>query len=208
MKVSRTGGSDFAPPRQGVHIAVCTRVIDLGTQETTWQGKTKSARKVMLTWELPEEPLVDVDGELLPVIVQARYTASLHEKADLCKLLTSWRGRAFTEAELGGFDLKNVLGAGCQLNLVHTDDGKYANIGSIMPLPRGFPRPAHRGELIHVDLDDFDPTVMSKLSDKLRELIGATKEYRIATGKAQPADTGGMPSYMDDNVPFDDEIPF
>ena len=60
-------------------------------------------------------------------------------KASLRKDLESWRGQPFTKEELKGFDLKNILGASCQLQVVHNvSDGKtYANIAAVMGLPKG-----------------------------------------------------------------------
>ena len=71
----------------------------------------------------------------------SRYTLSLHENAALRRDLQSWRGRAFTETELAGFDLKTVLGVPCMITLVHSPDGKYANIQAVAGLPKGMEAP-------------------------------------------------------------------
>lgn len=203
MIVSQTGGASIAPPAQGVHIAICTRVIDLGTQETTYKGKPKRSRKVLIGWELPDEPMIEVNGEMMPTIVQSRMTASLSEKAELYGLLVSWRGRKFTDQELKGFDLKNIIGAGCQLQLVHTDDGRFANVQGIMPLPKGLPKPVAKGMVVNLDLDPdrFEPRAFAALGDKLKEMIASTDEYKIATGAMRPETDSFAPD-------FDDEIPF
>src|SRR5208337_1405024 len=67
-----------------------------------------------------------------------RYTLSLHEKAALRKDLESWRGRTFTEEELKGFDVENVLDVPCLLNVIHngTSGTVYANVSGIMKLPK------------------------------------------------------------------------
>jgi hypothetical protein len=130
-------GKAFAPAPAGVHQAVCVDVVDMGLLEVKFGGKVKHQHKVRLVWQIDEAM---EDGKRF--IVQRRYTKSLHEKANLRKDLESWRGRPFTEDELGGFDLEKLLNANCFLNVVHTSkDGQiYANVASIMPLKKGMAR--------------------------------------------------------------------
>jgi hypothetical protein len=69
-----------------------------------------------------------------------RYTLSLHEKANLRRELETWRGKKFTAEEGEGFDLEKLLGANCQLQVIHNekDDGTvYANVQAIVPAGRG-----------------------------------------------------------------------
>ena len=75
------------------------------------------------------------------MLISKTYTASMHEKAALSKDLESWRGRAFTDEERDGFDLKKVLGQPCLLNVIHENKGGtvYANIASVSPVPKGMP---------------------------------------------------------------------
>lgn len=132
--VSAGSGSTFAPAPAGVHQAVCVDVVDMGLLKVTWNGQEKTQHKVRLVWQIEE--LMD-DGK--PFMVQKRYTASLHEKSKLRPDLESWRGRAFTEDELKEFNLENLLGANCLLNVAHVQkDGKtYANVTAVMPLKKG-----------------------------------------------------------------------
>ena len=58
-----------------------------------------------------------------PAAISKEFTLSLHERANLRRVLISWRGRQFTAEELGGFELANVLGANAMLNVVHNDRG-------------------------------------------------------------------------------------
>jgi hypothetical protein len=63
----------------------------------------------------------------------------LHEKARLRKDLESWRGRAFTDAELKNFDLEVLIGANCLLNVVQSskNGSTYANVSAVMPIKKG-----------------------------------------------------------------------
>ena len=57
------------------------------------------------------------------------------KKSSLVKDLISWRGRAFTDEELKSFELDNIIGAPCQLSIIHNvkDDKTYANVDAIVP---------------------------------------------------------------------------
>jgi len=138
-----TGGNDFKPAPAGTHAAVCCDVVDLGMLEVSFGGKTKTQHKVNLVWQIEEDR---DDGK--PFTVRKRYTLSLHEKASLRKDLESWRGRAFTPAELEGFDLEVLIGIGCTLNVIHTpkpDGGQpWANVAAIMKLHRSMQAPSVR----------------------------------------------------------------
>ena len=185
-------------PAPGNYIARCVRVIDLGTVVSEWQGKKKEARKVLISWELLGDQKRH-DGS--PFIASSRYTVSLHEKSGLRKMLESWRGRAFTVAELEGFDLKNVLGKPCMLNVVHEDvAGKtYVNVAAVTPLPAGIVAPSAETQPVSLSLDeDFDEAAFNSLSDGLKEYLASTPEYR-ALFSAPPADDLGAPG---EDVPF------
>ena len=212
MVMLTDSGSDYKPVDAGNHIATCVRVIDLGTQTSSFNGEEKSARKVMISWEIPDV-LVEWEGQERPALISSTYTASLHEKASLRKLLESWRGRAFTADELKGFDTKNILGAPCLLNVVHNEkDGRtFANVASATPLIKGMSKPEVVGPLINFDLDDFEPSVLEGLHDKLKEKVKASPEYRALTmgeaGFHAGSNDGGVAG-GDGQAPFDDEIPF
>lgn len=126
--MARAPESKFTPAPEGLHQAVCVDVHDIGLQKTPWGEK----HKVLLVWQINE-----VNPELGKRFdIRAFYTLSLSEKANLRRDLECWRGRKFTEEELAGFDLEKLLGANCQLQIVHNlgDEGKtYANVQAIVP---------------------------------------------------------------------------
>ena len=111
MIVSRAQ-TDYEPLPVGVVPAVCVNYFDCGVQRG-YQGKLQ--HKVVLLWELEARR---TDGQRF--LATKNYTATLSEKATLTADLQSWRGRAFTEDELRGFELDNIIGKPCQLNLVQT----------------------------------------------------------------------------------------
>ena len=62
-----------------------------------------------------------------------------NEKSTLKKDLQAWRGKMFTDEELQGFNLLNILNKPCQLQIILEEkNGKqYNNIAGIMSLPKG-----------------------------------------------------------------------
>lgn len=125
--VAKKPESSFTPCPEGLHQAVCVDVVDLGLQK----GQYGEKHKVEIRWQVDAEDERGRRHEL-----RKWYTLSLHEKANLRKDLECWRGRKFTEAELAGFDLENLLGANCQLQVIHniSDEGRtYDNVQAIVP---------------------------------------------------------------------------
>lgn len=135
----------------GAYPAVCNMLVDLGEQYSE-QFKT-TQRKVVISWEIPGEKLENGETRRL----SNTYTASLNSKGNLRRDLISWRGRDFTVEELQKFDLRNIVGAPCLLNVIHkenSDGTKRAVIGGIMKLPKGMPTPALTNGFTIFDLDE------------------------------------------------------
>lgn len=194
-------GSNYTPPPAGTYRAVCTGVVDMGTQTHAQYG---SRVQVLLTWEIDE-----LTDEGTPYRVHRRFTRSLHEKSTLRAVLQSWRGRAFSDEELKGFDLRNILGKPCMLSVVHTvNDGRtYANIASVSSLLKGSEPLQPTIELTSFDLDEPDEAVLDKFSDRLQEQIKATPEwktYKQRNGSQEPhsADLPDEIAGQFDDLPF------
>lgn len=177
LTISQNDTTEFELAPAGATAARCAAVIDLGTQESTFQGETKRQQKILLTFELAE---LRSDGT--PHRVSRRMTASLHKKAQLRAFLEQWRGRAFTDEELRAFNVGKLLGAPCLLNLVHVERaGKtYVNILSISPLPRGMAAPEPVAAPALFDLAAPDWQVFAGLSARLQDVIAAAPEYAAA----------------------------
>jgi len=141
MSIFARSTPSYAPAPAGAHAAVCCDVVDLGELEITYSGQTKKQHKINIVWQIDEDR---DDGK--PHQVRKRYTCSLHEKASLRKDLESWRGRAFSDEELQGFDLEVLIGFGCMVNVIHaSQQGKiYANVAAVMRLAKGMPTPVVR----------------------------------------------------------------
>lgn len=206
---SDSGGGDFRQVPQDIYTGRCFRLIDLGTQPKKFQGKiTGKARKVMLSWELTGEdkignPILMDDGRNFSI--SKRYTLSLGAKAALRADLESWRGRAFTEEELKGFDLKKILGVYGLINVKH--DATYANVASISPIPKQMRAalPAGVNALQYFDVTEPDMALFETFSEKLKATISACEEWQkkdanTAAQKSAHQDGGGIAD-MDDDLP-------
>lgn len=142
------GEGDYTPAPEGIHHAVCVDVVDKGVVETAFGPK----HKIRIVWELAT--LME-DGQ--HYIIGKQYTASLHEKSSLHKDLKSWRGQAFTAAELRGFDVEKVIGAPCQV-LVQQEAGQDGKVwANVTTLLRADPKNIHKASGNYVRAKDRTP---------------------------------------------------
>lgn len=201
--------SGFTPVPAGMHLARCYRIIDMGTQRSEYQGKVKFLRKIMMQFEVHSEddqgnPLVTEKGE--PLSISKNYTLSVGEKATLGIDLESWRGAAFTADERKSFDITKVLGAWAMITVTKStgNDGKeYTNISNVNPVPpaikkNGLPTPINPVQEFSLDTPDMD--LFNSLSDKIKEKIKLSPEWKSLDGSQT------TPSKGDDG--FNDDIPF
>ena len=202
MFIPKNEGGSYTPPPAGTHVAICYRVIDLGTQKGEWQGQTKHQHKIMVSWELPDE-LMD-DGR--PFTISQRYTFSSHEKAKFRHDLESWRGVPFKDSDFGpgGFHVGKLLRAPCMLTIVHKeDDGKtFANIKGVAKLLKGVPVKPLTNPEVFFSLSEFDPAIFADLPERIQEIIKASPEYAQATGAAAGDAPDERPNNNGDDVPF------
>jgi len=215
MLVSETSGSYQLAP-VGVYSAVCTRLINMGMQETAYGLK----HQIHLAFEIDEMMDANDKGEQRPFLMMQNYTLSLNEKARLRLDLQAWRGRAFTAEELAGFDLKTVLGKPLQISVVHSADGQYANIGSMMPLGRGMQPLAPVGDLIYINSLPADNSGFELLSERMKDRVekGLARLDGAPTAPPAPPAASAPPPPVPlpvtppqqplPNHILDDEIPF
>lgn len=209
-------GGDFERCPPGMHLARCYRIIDLGTQKSEYMGQTKYLHKVMLGWEIhgtddAGNPLLMKDKR--PFAIFKNYTLSWSEKANLRLDLQSWRGRPFTQEEMRKFDLKNVLGAWCMLNVIEREkEGKtYTNINGVTPVPaiikqNGLPEIVNKTELFN--LQEPDMTMFETFSDNLKNKIKASPEWQKTQNGTGSIDEANAKASAASAIDDDDSIPF
>lgn len=196
--VAKASGQDFPKAPIGTHVARCFQVIDLGHQKTMWNHQEKWQPKILLSWELPNAKMED--GR--PFAVSSRYTLSLSEKSQLRPLLESWRGKAFTDEEAEGFDIKNVLGRYCMLGIVHNaKDGKtYVNVSAALKMPPGMEKPPAVNPDVYFNLDTDDVT---KLPEWLQSIVKKSRE--MTEPDADPSRDAAFDPMegLGDDIPWD-----
>lgn len=209
-----SGGGNFIQVPAGVHLACCYRIIDLGTQKTTYMGQSKMSPKVLFQFEVHTEnddgtPLLTQDGK--PLSISKQYTLSLGENAIMRRDLQSWRGKGFTDDELKSFELENVLGQWCMINVVHTSkDGKtYANVDNITPVPAAIKKnglPDASNAPVLFSIRSADMAVFETFSDYIKDKIKSSPEWEAwgkhATPAEAPVEKGNEFDNMDDDIPF------
>jgi len=211
LTVNGESAPSIAPVEEGTHLGVCSMLIDLGMQYS--EVYKKSQRKVLIGWELPDET-IEIEGEMKPRVLSKRYTANLSEKSNLRKDLASWRGRDFTPEELKAFDLKNIVGASCLLTIIHSKNGEktYANIQSVVKLPKGMAKQALSEPPVVFDLDTDPLERVEDMPAWIAELIKKSETYQaritppVTATNNQPAPDGNTFHDLSDDA--GGELPF
>lgn len=184
-KTWETSGQTFEPAPVGVHDAICVSVTDLGTQTSTYNNEENTRRQNLVTWELPEE--LREDGK--PHTISKFYTASIGEKANLYKDLTSWFGKP----PVAPFDPQSLLGVGCQL--IITEKNEKHVVSTVAGLKKNAKLPSPVNELVYFTLDEFNEEVFDKLSNGIKKMIMRSPEYAKIVN-------GDEPEEEDQDIPF------
>ena len=208
--VSAASSGNFEPRKPieaGAYAAVCDMIVDVGIQPSP-AGQYAPKRTVILRFQIPEIRVeITREGETveLPAVISRTLGLSLNEKSTLYGLLTSWRGKAFTPEELKKFDLSKISGKAAFVNITHSvkGDRTYANLTSIMPLPKAIPAPVMEGEALVYSTDSPDPAVFAKLPNWMQEKI----QNRIVDApkpapKAAAAPAALASDFVDDDLAF------
>lgn len=141
MKAPVKSGGNFEPVPAGNHLAHLYQIIHIGTRPDEYQGQPRDSDKLRLTFELTDERKEFKEGEgEKPFSISQEYTFSMGEKANLRKTVEGLLGTALQDDEAAAFELEDLLGKPCLLNVVHAEaqNGKtYARIKGASPLPKG-----------------------------------------------------------------------
>ncbi len=212
VKADIENQKDYKITPVGNHLACCYRIVDLGTQKSTWNGVAKMQRKIMFNWEIHSE---DAEGNVTctengePLSISKRYTMTLLEQASLRKDLESWRGQPFSEQELKGFNVENVLGKFCMINVVHNkaDNGKtYANVSGISSVPSLIKKtglPEQHNKNVIFSLDNFNQEVFNGLAEWIQEIIKSSPEYLLINGESNAyKNVNDVLKEMESSIPF------
>lgn len=163
-------------PPTGNHPARLIWELDLGVQETNFNGEKKVRRQVLLGWELVNELMRD--GR--PFMACRTYSASLHPKSALGQTVVSLRGRSLTkEEQQETFDPASLLGVAALITLAETETGGRKIIG-LAPVPRGMDIPEAQGEILYFAMVEglFSEETLNKVPEYWRDLIRKSPTYQ------------------------------
>jgi hypothetical protein len=200
---AKNKGEGFEPVPAGTYPAVCYGVYDLGTHTNRQYGVDQ--RKVLIQFEIPELRIeIEKDGKKqdLPRAISKRYTLSLNEKSHLRPDLESWRGKAFTEEELDGWDVFRVLGVSCMLNVLHVqkDNKTYANIHAIVPY-RG-PKLQPENPLQKFSFEETPIRLPKQCPEWVQKIIQQSHEWNLPSGSVEHPDDERPDDLPEEEIPF------
>ena len=143
------------------------------------------------------------DGPTEPFTLSKYLTLSMSDQGKMKPFLESWTGKKLDTK----FDVFSLIGSTAFISVsqdVATNGKTYANIGVIMPLPKGMECPAQVNESIIYTVTDHDDETYFRIYPKLQEKIASSDEMKIPEAKAAaPAKptTGTTPAPADPNAP-------
>lgn len=171
---------------QGNHVARCYNLIHIGHVLVEYNGEQKEQDKVRIGFELPTVKH-EFDGEKKPMVISKEYTLSMHEKANMRKLVEGILGQGLLDQDAESFEVEDLIGKTCLLYIKHDTNqrgDKYATIVSASPVPEGMPipEPYNQPNILNYT-DKWDQEKFDKLPDFLKDKMRGSNEYMKKFGK-------------------------
>jgi hypothetical protein len=207
------------PIEAGLHLARCYKMIFVGTVQESMviNGKptVKTLKKVRVGWEFPEMKKVfkEEKGEQ-PLVLEQEFTLSMGDKANLRKMLESWRGAPYTDEQAEKVDITKLLGQPCMINLTHkkSQNGSvYEQIASVVPVPKQMKCPPQINPNYELNYDEaWSQEKFDALPDFIKDKMKTSVEYKAFINKESNTfiDERGQPIQDDPNVEIIDDLPF
>ena len=179
---SNKEGGDYERPPVGMHAAYLVSLIDLGTHDSVYQGKTTEARKIFFVWELTDEKNKEDEN----FVVGTEFRLTLGKNSNLRPFLEGWIGKAFQDGE--EYNPLELVGHPCVLTLtegVSAAGKKFIEVASCAKPMKNttVPPPTRMSYVFDLDTksDDSDPGIPEwipfSFGKKITEVIKASKEW-------------------------------
>jgi len=165
-------------------------MIDMGTQETEFQGEKKKGRKIRLSFELPMKR-ADFDGVSKPMAIHKDIGFSMYSKANLRQYAEALLGRALSDEEADDFDVETLLGRGCCAAILHkkgSDNIVRAKLNNIQPLMDGMDSPRPENKVVFYSVTQGNNGVFNALPKYLQDKIKASPEWESGSGEELASD--------------------
>lgn len=202
MKIKERVMQKTPPVEPGVYMAVCVGVVDLGEQYS--EVYKNYSNKVKFVWALPSET-IEIDGKMEERQLAREFSIATKKTSKLRTFLGSWNSKNYTDEEYMEIDLFGQIGKACQLNVVLNDTGEYANVDSVMPIPKGIPAPTSKTAFFTWDMDAWDDATFEKLPAWTQEQIKKSTQYQkehAPTDSVEVKPVEGMEEVGTQEVPF------
>lgn len=154
-------------------------MIDMGTQESEFQGEKKKSRKIRLTFELPKKRQ-DFDGVSRPLSISKDVGFSMYSKATLRAWAEALLGRALQDKEADALDVETLLGRSVLATVLHekmADGVIRARFKGVAPVMEGMDCPRPENKVVCYSLTQGPTDVFDKLPNWLKEKIVAAPEW-------------------------------
>ena len=160
----------------GMYVARCYEIIHMGETFNEKFGKMKDGMR--LTWELPTE-MRDFDGVEKPIAVSKPYNLSMYGESHLRTDVEGWLGVKLSDEEADDYEQLDLLGKVCMLNIVHSEDGKYANVATVTPLMKGISLPPSFNEARAFDFEEnFDVNIEDRFPEFIWKKIKDSTQWK------------------------------
>ena len=195
----------------GQHIAKCYSVIDLGTQQGTYQGAPTEKHEISISFEFPAHKAVykEEKGEQV-MAIHNTYTFGMSTKAHFRNMLDSWIGKPITE--MTEERMQKMVGKAAMIQVVHNLSKRnqltYDNIATkgqaVYPFAQGTPVPNYvPNKPIYFSLANPNWNVFDSLPQFTQEKIQKCKEWMqvisdFPRAGAPQQDMGGVTAGSED----------
>lgn len=157
---------------RGTHLAQVVGFYDIGTQQSTFEGKDTTGRKSVMIYRIKH-------GEKYHLVPRMN-SLTVNRGATLLKDTECLVGPFESYQAAREFDFKNLLGLHAQVVIDHKDSGikKIHTIKQIVPAPQDGDLPASANELLYFDLITPDMNVFAKLPVWVQRKIESSPEWQ------------------------------
>ncbi len=173
----------FQLAKAETQLGVVARVIDLGLQPNNFFGTKDSEgkedgrefiRQLSVAFELPNDTMESGEQKGLPLMVSKDFTASMHKRAGLRKLVNASSKKDLTDAEANDIDVESLIGRGVLLQIEHYTNKKNqtgVKVGNIMRLDSRTVVPALVNPPIVISADSSLEAINSLKPDWLKDKV-------------------------------------
>lgn len=163
---------DSQVPAPGLQQAFCVGIVVLGLQIGEYKGKKTLSQKVQIFFKLNN--FFWLIGKL--------YTLSMGQQANLRRDLENWFGPFESDDAANEFDLEQILGKRCCVDITHKPGASrtYANIQRILPpAEEGDAEVIPENELFCFDIHSPDMEVFARLPAWVQRQLEDSPEWGV-----------------------------